>query len=469
MSRLRPLQPGDLLEIEIEKMVPGGEGLGKVIGYPIFVPGGLPGDRGPVEIISVKKDYARGLQKALWQESPQRVEAPCPIAKECGGCQWQELDYSAQLEYKAALLSETLMRLGKFAETDLSTWIKPVMGMALPWHYRNKAQFPLQNLAGKVRGGFYAPRSHELVPVDSCLLHPEGINQTLNFTEELLNQLKIQAYEPSTGQGFIRHLVIRQSKKTGEILLGLVCGQWETPGLNTLVESLTQKLPHLVGIVQNLNQDPGNRILGKEQRILWGNETLNEVLGDFKFQISLPSFFQVNPEQTEVLYNTVKKMADLKGSETLLDAFAGAGTIGLWLSQNCKQVICIESLPEAIADGKRNAALNEVSNLEFISGKVENLIAQILKKQPLDLVILDPPRKGCAPEVLHALMETEISRLIYVSCNPATLARDLEMLSSNYQITEIQPVDMFPHTHHLETVVHLIRKQDVQPEAAEQN
>lgn len=462
-----PLKPGARCAITIEKLVPGGEGLGRVQGFPIFVPGGLPGDYGTVRIISLKKDYGRGLFEKLEIPSPERIAPPCALVGSCGGCQWQHQRYEAQLRMKRALLLETLQRVAHVDRAALEAVTAPVKGMANPWHYRNKGQFPIQNQGGKIRIGFYAPRSHTLVPIETCLLHPVAINEALQLTEKLLNQFDIPAYEERTQSGFIRHLIIRQSFSREELLIGLVTREWEHPALPSLVEALRQGLPRMVGLIQNRNPIPGNRILGPENRLLVGQDTLEENLGPWRFRISLPSFFQVNPLQTVVLYDTIQTLAQLSGQECILDAFAGTGTIGLWLSAQAKQVFCLETVAEAIADGQRNAAFNQTHNLTFIQGRVEEVLPRLLKQVSLDRVILDPPRKGCDSTVLKALLQAHIPRLIYVSCNPATLARDLAQLHPHYQIERIQPVDMFPHTHHLETVVALVRAANAQLARAE--
>lgn len=454
---MRKLQKGDLLEVTIDKLVSGGEGLGKVFGYPVFVPGGLPGDHGAVEMVSVKKDYGRGLMVQRWDDGPTRVVPPCPLTESCGGCQWQHLDYTAQLENKRALLIETLSRLGKLPEVELENWVKAPLGMQDPWRYRNKGQFPFQTIEGQARGGFFAPRSHTLVPIQDCLIHPPAMNAALNQVEAALNQLNIPIYDEKTHSGFLRHVLIRESTTHPQILVGLVTRDWEHPALAALVEKLSLEIPNLVGLVQNRNPEPGNRILGRETRTLWGKDSLKESLGDLHFSISLPSFFQVNSQQTVVLYETINALAELSGSETVVDAFAGAGTIGLWLAKQAKQVYCLESVNEAIADGKINRALNQIENLEFRQGAVEKLLPDLLAQTKADLVILDPPRKGCEPAVLASLIRSEVPKVIYVSCNPATLARDLALLAEHYEISAIQPIDLFPHTHHLETVVLLTR------------
>jgi 23S rRNA (uracil1939-C5)-methyltransferase len=457
-ASMRKLQKGDLLEVTVEKLVPGGEGLGKIAGYPIFVPSGLPGDRGAVQMISIKKDYARGLMIKRFEDAPGRVVPPCPLTESCGGCQWQHYDYAEQIVSKRDLLIETLSRIGKFSETEMQALVQPCIGMEDPWHYRNKGQFPFQMIAGQAKGGFFAPRSHDLVPIDHCLIHPEGINQALNAVEDALNRLEIPAYDETIGKGFLRHLIVRQAYSSQKLLIGLVSHYWEHTDLPKLVEALKEALPDLVGIVQNRNKEPGNRILGRETRVLWGEEALEEELDGLKFKISLPSFFQVNPQQTISLYNTVRNLAQLKGGEKVVDAFAGAGTIGMWLAASVEKVYCLETAPAAIADGKANQALNQIENIEFIEGDVEKILPKLIEREKMDLVIIDPPRKGCEPAVLATIIRSEAPSVIYVSCNPATLARDLALMTDYYELEAIQPVDLFPHTFHLETVVKLKRK-----------
>lgn len=451
------LQPGDKLALTIETLVHSGEGLARHEGLPVFVPGTFPGDQLQAQVISRKPGYARALIQALELPSKERVTPPCPVTATCGGCQWQEYDYLAQLRAKSALLQETLIRVGQLDPLQVVNAAEPPLGMEDPFGYRNKAQFPLTMRDGTLEGGFYAPHSHLLVPRDRCDIQHPAINQAYAHALEGLRATGIQAYDEDTGMGALRHLVIRHGAGTGETLVGIVSAR-PSLDLEAWVEHM-QCLPGLAGLLFNYQPKPGNTILGPETRLLWGRDHLFEQLGGLTFKISLPSFFQVNPTQMAVLYDTVKAYAALSGNEIVLDTYAGAGTIGLWLAPWAQRIDCLEVVPAAIRDGQENAVRNGFAHLVFHTGKVEHLLPQVLRQGQPDVIILDPPRKGCEPSVIEAVGKSQVERVVYVSCNPATLARDLGLLEKQgYILQRYRPVDMFPHTHHLETVALLTRK-----------
>lgn len=448
------LTPGLELELDIEKLIPGGEGLARYQGQSIFVPTGLPGDQIRAEIISSKPHYARALIREVLTASALRTEPPCPVVNECGGCQWQHQLYSSQLAQKRLLLLENMHQIGKWDAEKLQALCRPVLGMSEPWHYRNKGQFPFQNVAGKVQAGFYAPRSHQLVALTNCLIHHPVINQILAWVTEAVQQRGFSAYDENSHRGDLRHLIVRHGLKSGQTLVGFVCRSEAPAGLKLLGQELMRQFPSVVGVLQNINSERTNRILGPQTQLLCGRSSYLDQLDTLRFEVSLPSFFQVNPLQTEVLYQSVAQLAQLQPQDTVIDAYSGAGTISLWLARQCKEVIGIEVVPEATRDAEANARLNGLERVRFLTGKVENLLPGLIRQTPgRPLLVLDPPRKGCEASVLQSVAASEAARVVYVSCNPATLARDSGLLrDSGFELTGLQPVDMFPHTHHLETV-----------------
>ncbi|MBF2054318.1 MAG: 23S rRNA (uracil(1939)-C(5))-methyltransferase RlmD [Candidatus Sericytochromatia bacterium] len=454
------LQPGQHLTLQIEDLVPGGEGLARHEGLTVFVPDALPGDQLEVRLISIKKTYARALIHRVLQPGPKRVKPPCALAYRCGGCQWQHFAYAGQLQAKQAALLEVMQRIGGWPEALLAASCAPVLGMAEPVAYRNKAQFPVQIVQGRPTLGFYAPRSHQLVPVDHCLIQPEAINTVLGSVQQwLLQHPEISVYEEASHSGLLRHLLIRHSSGTGQTLVGLVVRQPAAAQLLPLAESLRTRHPEIVGVLQNIQPARGNRILGSESEVLSGSQTYLEQLGPLHFELALPAFFQVNPQQTVLLYDQVLAALQPVSGLKVLDAYSGAGSISLWLARAGAQVLGLEIVPEATLNARANARRNGLApQCRFETGRVEELLAGHLGRETFNAVVLDPPRKGCEPAVLTALAQSNIPQLVYVSCNPATLARDSALLrAAGFDLRALQPVDMFPHTHHLETVAHFVR------------
>lgn len=444
---------GQILELNIDTLVQGGEGLGKYDDFAIFVPQGLPGDTVEIEIISVKPNYARGLIKNIITPSKDRVKPPCPVTKECGGCQWQELDYHVQLENKEKLLIENLLRIGDIPEEDINNAHQKIIGMETPFYYRNKSQFPFIKEEGKIKGGFYSQHSHSLVEFEKCYIQSEPINFVFRKVRDLLRKYDISIYDEKKDKGLFRHLVVRHAFTSNQILIGLVTKSDKIPHIKEIIHDITNSFPNVIGIVQNINDKKTNVVLGEKNITLYGQDHIIEQIEDLKFKISLHSFFQINPIQTVKLYNKVLEYADLKGYETVLDAYAGAGTISLWLARHAKKVFGIEVLKAAVLDGIENAKLNKINNFTFKEGKVEDILPVVLGKNPIDIVVLDPPRKGCEDYIFDAISESNVKKIVYVSCNPSTLARDAKLIyQAGYKLTKFQPVDMFPHTYHLETV-----------------
>ncbi|HHU76445.1 MAG TPA: 23S rRNA (uracil(1939)-C(5))-methyltransferase RlmD [Firmicutes bacterium] len=448
-----PVRPGQILELDVVDLNHAGEGVGKIGSFAIFIPGGLPGERIRAKIVTLQRNYARALLEALLISSENRTEAPCRHFASCGGCQFQHLHYREQLHYKREIVAGTLRRLG-----GLAIDVLPVLGMKDPWHYRNKAQFPLGMEGKKLRAGFYKKKTHQIVDLQNCPIQHPLINRTFGIARALVEKMGIPIYNEKTHWGFLRHLVVRVSGSTGEVLVIPVTNGRDFPQGPAFAKALSARIPSLAGVVQNINTRRGNYIIGTENIILWGKSYITERLGDISYLISPGSFFQVNSSQAEVLFRQVEKYAALSGSETVYDLYCGTGTIALYLSRRVAKVIGIESFAPAVEDARKNARLNGVSNAEFFAGPAEEFFPQFVGQghRP-DIVIVDPPRKGCSEKLLTTLADAKPKRLIYVSCNPSTLARDLRFLQDKgYTIhSPVQPVDMFPQTSHVECVIEI--------------
>ncbi len=422
--------------------------------HPVFVPGGVPGDVVTARIISSKKQYSRALIEELKTPGPARREAPCPVYEHCGGCQWQHTTDAEQLVAKRQLLIETLRKVGGWDMGHLQQVVQPVLGMETPWAYRNKAQFPVQRINGQLKLGFYAPRSHDLTPVEHCLIQHDLMNELLCFiTEALQNMPGLTPYDEQSHTGELRHVVLRHGFKTRQTLVGFVVNEQRPKRFEALAQQLLERFDHVKGVVLNLNAERTNRILGPQTLLLAGQDFYTDQLGDLHFDVSLPAFFQVNPLQTERLYNVAREfLTPVTGRySTLLDAYSGAGTLSLWLAGLAESVIGVESNGAAVSNARANAKKNGVSGVRFIEDRVENVISGCIEQ--VDAMLVDPPRKGCDARVLQAFVKSDIPQLVYISCNPATLARDSKLLrQAGFALTACQPVDMFPQTHHLETV-----------------
>lgn len=449
------------MEIELEKWSHGGEALAFVEGKPVFVPGGVPGDVAQVRIISEKKHYSRGLIESLISAGPERTVPPCPVYADCGGCQWQHTSYTEQLKAKRQLLIETLHKVGGWELSHLEASVAPVWGMEDPWAYRNKAQFPVQNIGGKIQLGFYQHRSHQVMPLSHCLIQHTLMNELLLYLQDALQDLQSQgltAYDEASHTGLLRHVILRHGFKTQQTLVGFVTTSPAQHLLQPLAEALMERFPTVKGVVLNLSPERTNRILGQATMGLAGQTFYTDQLGGLRFDVSLPAFFQVNPLQTEKLYDCAAAfLTPAQGKyERLLDAYSGAGTLSLWLSTIAKSVVGVESNLSAVNNATTNAKRNGVDNVSFVHDKVENAISDCITG--VDAMLVDPPRKGCEEKVLKAFIASDIPQLVYISCNPATLARDSALLRrAGFDLVQCQPVDMFPQTHHLETVVRFQR------------
>ncbi|MBP1153924.1 23S rRNA (uracil(1939)-C(5))-methyltransferase RlmD [Paenibacillus sp. PvR098] len=441
-----------------------GEGVGRVDGFTLFIHGALPGEKVRVKVLKVKKQYGYAKLLEILEASPDRIDAPCPIYKQCGGCQLQHLSYEAQMRWKRQLVIDNLTRIGKLqvgGEQEEGVVIKPTLGMSDPWRYRNKAQVPigLASMEGGLVGGFYAQGSHRIIDMEACLIQHENNDTVVANVKRIARQLGIRPYDEESGKGLLRHVIARYGFNTGEIMVVLVTNGKDISRADELVGLIREEIPGVRSICQNVNVDRTNVIFGDVTKVLWGNDVIYDTIGDIRFAISARSFYQVNPVQTEVLYGKALEYAQLSGEEVVIDAYCGIGTISLFLAQRAGKVYGVEIVPEAIEDARRNALLNGVRNAVFEVGAAEEVIPA-WKQQGVtpDVIVVDPPRKGCDAALLETIVAMQPERVVYVSCNPSTLARDLRVLEDGgYRTVEVQPVDMFPHTVHVECCVLLVR------------
>jgi 23S rRNA (uracil1939-C5)-methyltransferase len=422
----------------------------------VFVNGAIIGEKVRVKIVNLKKTYAVGELHAILQPSPDRVDILCPVGERCGGCSLQHMSYKAQLDFKTNMVKESIKRIGKLEDV----LIHHTIGMENALNYRNKAQYPVgAGPEGKALLGFYERYSHKIVDCTSCMIQDETSTLIKNIVRAFIHENNISLYDESTGKGLIRHLMTRTGFKTGEIMVVLVLNGKDLPHKQKLVDNLTTRVPGIKSIVLNVNEKNTNIILGSMNIKIYGEGHITDYIGKYRFSISPLSFFQVNPAQTEVLYNKAIEYAALSGKETVFDLYCGIGTISLFLSEKAKKVYGIEVVEEAIKDAKVNAEINGVKNIEFITGEAEKVVPEVYKQGiKADVVVVDPPRKGCDEALLKTLVSMQPERIVYVSCKPSTLARDLAYLSERgYKAVEIQPVDMFPYTAHVECIVQIKR------------
>ncbi|PLR86434.1 23S rRNA (uracil(1939)-C(5))-methyltransferase RlmD [Bacillus sp. V33-4] len=456
MSKTIPVRKNDYIDVEFEDLTHDGAGVAKVDGYPIFVPGGLPGEKATVKVIKTNKGYGFGRLIELLERSHFRIDVEESDAHKYGGCQLQHISYDAQLKYKGNQVRQVLARIGKLGDVK----VHPILGMENPWHYRNKAQVPVGEKDGKLIAGFFKPRTHEIVDTNESLIQLPEINEAIQTVKEICSELGIQAYQEEAHKGVLRHIMSRYGQQTGELMVVIITRTENIPHQNELIETIVARLPKVKSIVHNVNSKRTNVILGEKTKVLWGNEVIYDYIGNVKFAISALSFYQVNPVQTKVLYDKALEYAGLTGEESVIDAYCGIGTISLFLAQKAKKVFGVEVVPEAIEDARRNAELNEIFNVEFAVGEAETVIPKWYKEgNEADVLVVDPPRKGCDEELLQTIIEMKPKKVVYVSCNPATLARDLRILEDGgYKTIEVQPVDMFPQTTHVEICVLLLKK-----------
>lgn len=470
----------DIVTVKIEDIGTEGEGIGKLEGFTLFVKDAVMGDVVEARLVKVKKNYAYARLEKVLTPSPLRVEPVCPYHKQCGGCQIQAMSYEAQLQFKENKVKNNLVRIGGFDQLFIESVMEPVVGMEQPWHYRNKAQFPVgTDKDGRIITGFYAGRTHSIIANTDCTLGVEENEPILQKVLAYMQNEKVSAYDETTGQGLVRHILIRKGFTSGEIMVCLVINGKSLPKEDRLVSTL-REIPGMTSIWLNYNTKNTNVIMGTEGRVLWGQNTITDVIHrrsieeinsgkdwlryDSKenapqgitFAISPLSFYQVNPIQTEKLYSLALEYAGLTGEETVWDLYCGIGTISLFMAQRAKAVHGVEIVPQAIEDARKNAERNHIGNVAFYVGKAEEVLPRLYEEEHIfaDVICVDPPRKGCDEACLNTIIKMAPKRIVYVSCDSATLARDLKYLCENgYEIKKVRAVDQFGQTVHTETVV----------------
>ncbi len=513
------LKKNDIVRLTIDDMSMEGEGIGKADGFALFVKDALIGEEIEAKILKLKKNYGFARLEKVLKESPYRVQPACPHYRRCGGCQLQALSYEKQLEFKERKIRNNLIRLGGFSSELIDACMEPIIGMEEPYRYRNKAQFPFgKDKEGRTVTGFYAARTHAIIPNLDCMLGAEENQQILKRILEAMEETGVEPYDEATGRGLLRHVLLRKGFATGELMVCFVINGKKLPHGEVFVEKLC-KLDGMTSISLNFNMKNTNVILGSEGKNLWGKERITDYIGDIAYLISPHSFYQVNPVQTEKLYELALSYANLTGHETVWDLYCGIGTISLFLARQAKQVYGVEIVPEAVADARENARINGIGNVEFFVGKAEEVVpkfyarasgteerksnaaaagqemngtkekAQAGKNERIgkneqtgkneqigknaqaeknadisflhpDVIVVDPPRKGCDPALLQTMLQMSPERIVYVSCDSATLARDLKVLcDGGYEVQRIRGVDQFGMTVHIETIV-LIQKKN---------
>ena len=462
------MQKNELVKVKIEDIGVGGEGIGKVDGYTLFIKDTIIGDVVEAKVMKAKKNYGYARLMNVLTPSEDRVEkVVCPMARKCGGCQIQEMKYPAQLAFKESKVRGNLERIGEVPGELLDQIMHPVVGMdeegMQPFRYRNKAQFPIgTDKDGRVTAGFYAGRTHSIIGNTDCVLGVEVNEEILNCILDFMEEFEIPAYDEVKHKGLVRHVLLRYGFKTDEIMVCLVINGKTIPHCHDLVGRLRQ-IPGMTSITLSSNTAKTNVIMGDTIRLLWGQEFITDYIGEIKYQISPLSFYQVNPVQTEKLYGLALDYAGLTGNETVWDLYCGIGTISLFLAKKAKQVYGVEIIPQAIDDAKNNAKINNITNAEFYVGKAEEVLPEYYKEYEkthngetahADVIVVDPPRKGCEESLLQTIVDMQPEKVVYVSCDSATLARDVKFLrAKGYELKDVTPVDQFPHTVHVETVV----------------
>lgn len=456
------MQKNDELILKIEDMGVDGAGIGKADGMTFFVKDAVIGDVVRAKVMKLKKTYGYARLMELLEASPDRVEPKCPYYRQCGGCQIQALSYEKQLEFKERKVRNNLERIGGFSEIPM----EPIVGMEEPYHYRNKAQFPVgTDKDGHIVTGFYAGRTHTIIPNRDCALGLPVNREILDLVIDFMEKYHVSAYDEKTGKGLVRHVLIRCGFTSKEKMVCLIINGKSLPHSEKLVEAL-REIDGMTSISINCNTERTNVILGRKTVVLWGQEYITDQIGEISYEISPVSFYQVNPVQTEKLYGLALEYADLHGEENVWDLYCGIGTISLFLAQKAKQVYGVEIIPQAIENAKRNAVKNGIENAEFFVGKSEEVLPEFYEKEAAagrkahaDVIVVDPPRKGCDEKLLETIVKMAPDRVVYVSCDSATLARDLKILCENgYELKRVRAVDQFCHTVHTESVCLMERK-----------
>ncbi|BCJ85650.1 23S rRNA (uracil(1939)-C(5))-methyltransferase RlmD [Effusibacillus dendaii] len=446
---------GDRIIVTIKRIGINGEGVGYYRRKAVFIKGALPDEVVKAKITRVEPSYLNADIIELEKRSPNRQKPPCPVYESCGGCQLQHMTYQAQLKAKEELVRESFQRYAGLHELP----IRPILGMTDPWDYRNKAQLQVGREGEKIITGLYAAGSHRLVDISGCAVQHPIVNRVVDQVKAILSELRIPIYNERTREGAVRTVVARVGQASGNVQLTLITATDRLPDSKRLVQRIRETLPMVTTIALNIHKGKSPLVFGEKTVVLWGQDRLEETLGDVRFSLSPRAFFQLNPEQTVKLYNTVREAASLNGSELVVDAYCGTGTIGLWLAPHAREVRGIEIIPEAVQDARDNARSSGIENAHFFEGRAEQLLPEWVERgiRP-DVVVVDPPRTGCERPLLQALVQARPARLVYVSCNPATLAKDCQvLLKSGFHLDWVQPVDMFPHTSHVECVIGMQR------------
>ncbi|TDF96307.1 23S rRNA (uracil(1939)-C(5))-methyltransferase RlmD [Paenibacillus piri] len=454
-SSAEDVKPGDRIVITIKRIGINGEGVGYYKRKAVFINGALPNEVVKADVLKAESTYITAKLVEIEKPSPDRQTPPCPVYDACGGCQLQHMTYSAQLRAKEELIREAFSRYAGMDKLPL----RPIHGMDDPWGYRHKAQLQTGWHNEHILTGLYSAGTHKVVDISGCPVQHPVINEVTVKVKSLMKQLGILPYQERTRKGTVRTVVTRIAKQSGEVQLTLITATRQLTQADAFVEAVRRELPMVTTVAQNVNPADTPLVFGEETRTLWGRERLDEHLGELRFSLSPRAFFQLNPEQTVKLYDAVKEAAGLTGGELVVDAYCGTGTIGLWLAPQAKEVRGIELLPEAVEDARRNAELSGAANAQFYVGHAETLLPEWVSRgvRP-DVVVVDPPRSGCERRLLTAIADAKPARLVYVSCNPSTLAKDcLVLLQSGYRLEWIQPVDMFPQTAHVESVILMVR------------
>lgn len=453
------IQKNDELTIDIHDIGSQGEGIGRYEGYTLFVNNATIGDKVKIKVTKAKKNYGYGRIIEILDPSPYRVEPICKIADKCGGCSLQHLDYEKQLDYKQNKVISCLERIGKFDTSRIE--LEPIIGMEEPYYYRNKVQLPIGlDKEGHVVMGFYARRTHSIIDMDECYIQSEINNDIFDLVRTFIKDNNISIYDEKDHEGLVRHIVTRVGFTTGEIMVCLVINGKKLPHSEKLVKELV-KVPGMTSIALNFNLDNTNVIMGEEGQTIWGQDHIIDYIGNVKYQISPTSFYQVNPIQTKIIYEKALEYAGLNGSEVVWDLYCGIGTISLFMAQKAKMVYGVEIVEDAILDARRNAQINNIENTQFFVGPAEELLPMKYKEENIyaDIIVVDPPRKGCEESLLNTIVDMSPKKVVYVSCDPATLSRDLNYLAGKgYELKKIQPVDQFPHTAHVEAVALLVKE-----------
>ncbi|MBE6719372.1 MAG: 23S rRNA (uracil(1939)-C(5))-methyltransferase RlmD [Ruminococcaceae bacterium] len=447
------IKKNDDIRLYIENMTGEGSAVGHCDGVAVFVRGAVTGDEIIAHIIKVSKNYCIGIVKDIIKKSPSRIKSDCPVSARCGGCSFREMTYDEELRFKKSRVVDAVKRIG-----HLDVPVSDIIGADSTQHYRNKAQYPVSISDGELIAGFYAYKSHRIIPCSDCLLQPSVFSDCLDAFSQWVQQSGVTSYDEESGRGLLRHIYLRRTS-LGEIMACAVTNGSSLPKSDLLVD-LLKSVEGVKSVCQNINTKKGNVILSGDTKTLWGSDTVADVLLGKRFEISPNSFYQVNHDQCEKLYKKAAEYAQLTGSETLVDLYCGAGTIGITMAENARQIYGIEIVPQAVENARRNAGINGITNAEYICGDA-NFGAEELERRGVmvDVAVLDPPRKGCSPDLIDTVCRMSPKRIVYVSCDAATLARDLRLFdSAGYKTQQITPVDMFPRTPHTESVCLLCRQ-----------